>query len=227
MYNLQRFGAVAAVANACIFIFGFAVYFSLLIPARYGSLSVDPVAHAAFLAKNQSTMYAFNLVIYVVFGVLLVVLALALHERLQDRATALMRTATAFALVWATLVIASGMIANIGATMVTGLYGTSPHHAATTWLSLSMVVNGMGGGNEVVGGMWVLLVCAAVLQTDALPKPLAYLGVLVSVAGLVTTIPPLKELGAVFGMGLIVWFAWLGVALLAPRQRTEVHASAA
>ena len=76
-----------------------------------------------------------------------------------------------------------------------------------------MVVNGLGGGNEVVGGMWLFLVSVAALRTNGLPRLLGYFGMIVSVAGLLTTIPPLKDLGAVFGLGLIAWFAWLTLHL--------------
>lgn len=45
-------------------------------------------------------------------------------------------------------------------------------------------------------------------------KPLNDLGVVSGIAGLITIIPPLEAVGAVFGLGLIVWFAWLGTILL-------------
>ncbi len=222
MNKLQRFGAVSALGAAATFIVGFWLYFSLLIPARYGSLKIDPVKHAAFLVDHRSTMYAWNLTIYVAFGILLVVVALALYERMKGRAPALMQAASAFALIWATLVIASGMIANIGADVVAALYATNPAQAAATWLSLTMVVNGLGGGNEIVGGMWLLLVCVGALRSQGLPRLLSYFGIVVSVAGLLTTIPPLKELGAVFGLGLIFWLLWLSITLWTPSQAVDV-----
>ena len=48
------------------------------------------------------------------FGVFLVVLALALYERLKAGSPALVQMATAFGLIWAGLAIASGMIVNVG-----------------------------------------------------------------------------------------------------------------
>ena len=36
------------------------------------------------------------------------------------------------------------------------------------------------------------------------------------IAGLVTVVPPLETIGAVFGIGLIIWFVWIGVLLLKP-----------
>jgi hypothetical protein len=126
----------------------------------------------------------------------------------------LMRTATAFGLIWATLVIASGMVANIGAGVVTGLYADEPALAASVWLSLMIVVNGLGGGNEIVGGLWLLLVSLSVLRSSDLPRALGYLGVVVGLAGLVTMIPLLQEAGSVFGLGMIAWFVWAGIQLL-------------
>jgi hypothetical protein len=41
-----------------------------------------------------------------------------------------------------------------------------------------------------------------------------YLGVVIGVAGALTVVPPLEDLTAMFGLGLIVWFTWLGIVLL-------------
>jgi hypothetical protein len=45
------------------------------------------------------------------------------------------------------------------------------------------------------------------------PRWLNYLGVVMGIAGIVTVIPPLENVGAVFGIGLIVWFVTVGVNL--------------
>jgi hypothetical protein len=77
------------------------------------------------------------------------------------------------------------------------------------------VQQGLGGETEIVGSLWILLVSWAALRAGGLSRALAYFGVVVSVAGLVTVVPPLRELaGPVFGLGTIVWFAWLGIVML-------------
>ena len=44
---------------------------------------------------------------------------------------------------------------------------------------------------------------------------LNYLGVAIGVAGILTVVPPLGEMGGlIFGLGQIVWFAWLGIVML-------------
>jgi len=90
------------------------------------------------------------------------------------------------------------------------------------WSALDSVQNGLGGGNEIVGGVWIMLVSWAALKTAVLPRALNSVGLAAGAAGLITVIPALEAVGAVFGIGLIVWFVWVGVLLLkehAPDQR--------
>lgn len=212
--QLQKMGGIAALVEALTFMIGFALYLTLLESANYGSLSVSPTQHAAFLVENQTLMYVWNLIIYVVFGIFLVVLSLALHKRLAELTSPLVPIATVFGLIWSVLVIASGMVANIGASLIITLYATDPVQAGNVWLSMSFVTNGLGGGNEIVGGVWVLLLSWVALQGNILPKGLNYLGLVVSVSGILTVVPALELFGAIFGFGLIVWFVWVGIVLL-------------
>ena len=211
MKNLQKLGGVAALYEAISYVAG--MIFFLLVVDYLGV--VDPLERVAMLVDNEAGFYAMTLVIYVFFGVALVVLALALHERLRADSPALMQVATAFGLIWATVLIASGMISNVGMEAVIALHGDDPVQAATVWLAIDSVVNGIGGGVEILGGLWSLLISWAALRGGKLPKALNYLGVAIGVAGIITVIPPLGETGGIiFGLGQIVWFAWVGVVLL-------------
>lgn len=204
-------GGIAALIEAAAYVVGLGFLFTLLAP----SVGDDPGEVVTFFANNQAIMQTWYLIIYVVFGVFLVVLALALYERLKANSPAMMQTATAFALIWAGLVIASGMVANIGLGNVVDLYGKDPTQAASLWLAISSVQDGLGGGVEIVGGLWVLLVSWAALTAGGLPRVLNYLGVVIGMAGLLSAIPALGEVGGlVFGLGQIVWFVWLGIVML-------------
>ncbi len=212
MNNLQKVGGVAALIEALAYIIGFTVMLTLLSPDNAAAL--DSTQKLAFLLGKKEIFQVLNLIIYVVFGVFLVVLALALHERLKAGSPALVQTATVFGLIWAGLVIASGMIANIGLDTVAKVYAKNPDQATSIWLAVASVQDGLGGGVELVGGLWVLLISWAALRCAGLPKALNYVGVVVGAAGLLTLVPGLGELGAVFGLGQIVWFVWLGIYLL-------------
>ena len=211
MKQFQKIGGIAALYMGIMYVLGILGYKLVL---DYGSV-VDPVQNVAFLAENQAFLYFLTLFVYVIFGPFLVVLALALYERIKAGAQAMMATATALGLIWAGLVIASGMIFIIGMGVVVDLYGTDPAQAATVWLAIDAVFEGTGGGNEIVGGLWVLLISWAALRTGGLPKLLNYLGVIIGLAGILSAVPALAEMGqAVFGLGQIVWFIWLGIVLL-------------
>ena len=125
------------------------------------------------------------------------------------------QTATAFGLIWAVLVIASGTIHNIGMETVVDLYGQDPAQAATVWLAIESVFNGLSG-LEIVGGTWVLLTSWAALRAGELSRALNYLGVVIGVAGILSAVPVLGELGLgiIFALGQIVWFVWLGIVML-------------
>ena len=208
--DLQKLGGIAALIEAALYITGFALFLTVLDPSGYEG-------HAqkiAFLAENQTTSYIANLLIYVVFGVMLVVLVLALHARLKNSSPAIMQTATAFGLIWAGLVIASGMIANIGNSTIVDLFSENQDQAVALWLAIITVQEALGGGNEIVGGLWVLLLSWAALRAGNLPKALNYIGLLVGLAGILTVVPAFDVLMDVFGLGQIVWFAWLGIVML-------------
>lgn len=214
MKALQRAGGMAALIAAATFIVGFTLFVTLLESEGYGAADTTAEENAAFLADHQGIMYAWNFVIYVVFGIVLVVLALGLHERLKHRMPGIMQVATAFGLIWSGLVIASGMVANIGASAVVDLYETDPAQAGSLWRSLDIVTNGLGGGNEIVGGIWILLISWAALQAGELRRGLTWLGIVVGASGMVTAIPALEPVGAIFGLGSIVWFIWVGIVML-------------
>lgn len=128
--------------------------------------------------------------------------------------------ATALAMIWAGLVLAAGMIVNLSLGTVSDLADTNPTQAEAVWSGLDTVQNGLGGGNEIVGEVWILLVSWAATQSRVLPRALNYLGSVSGAAGVATIVPALEPVGLIFGLGLIVWFAWLGFVMI--RDNSEL-----
>ncbi len=210
MSDLQRLGGVAALVNAAAYTVGIGLALTLLAPV----LDSSPEPYLTFLADNQTLLYLWYLIIYLVAGVAMVPLVLAVHERLQARSPAPMQLATAFGLIWAVTIIGSGMIIVNNVGVLADLYGQNPAQAETVLAALSAVEEGLGGAVELPGGLWILLVSWAALRTGGFPKLLNALGLAIGVAGLLTVIPALYEAGTVFGLGFTVWFIWAGVVLL-------------
>jgi hypothetical protein len=231
MNSLQKSGGIAALLHAAAYIAGMVLGFTLIFPL----LEAAPNEYLKFLAENQALVYVWNLISYWGSAITLVIMVLALYERLKDGSPALAQTSAAFGLIWAGLIIASGnlMLRNLG--IVADLFGADPAQAVTAWTALQAVENGITSGNELVGSLWVLLLSVAALRTGALTRALNTLGVMIGIAGILTIIPALAEsMIMIFGPGMIVWSAWLGIVLLrqhrgaatqpadtfVPRQRT-------
>lgn len=212
-------GGTAALIAAGTFVVGIALFVTSL--ADYTSGDPTPAESVDVLVEHQTTFFLWYLTIFLVFGAAIVPLVRALHLRLRSSSPLLADVAAVFGVIWAGLMFATGMISNIGIGVVADLAETDPAQAEAVWSSIDAVTNGLGGGNEVVGGLWVLLVSVAALRSDALPRAVAVIGLLSALAGLVTVVPGLEDVGMVFGLGLIVWFVGAGAALL----RTDPWAS--
>ena len=209
-----RAGAYGALIAAATFVFGIALFVTSL--SDYTAADITPEESVDFLIGHQGTLYVWYLVIFLVFGVAIVPLARALRQRLVDTSPGLADIGAVFGFIWAGLMFATGMISNIGIAAVADLEETDPSGAAQLWSAIDAVTEGLGGGNELVGGVWILLVSVAAWGTGRLPTGLNALGIVSAVAALVTLVPGLSDVGMIFGLGSIAWFAWVGIVLLRP-----------
>lgn len=214
MKTLQKSGGFAALYLAFAYLIGLVLFIVVL---DYPSIT-DPAQKVALLVEKQMIIFSTNLLMYVFFGVILVVLTLALHDRLKAGAPALMQAATALGIIWAGSLVAGGMVSNAGIAPTVALYATDPAQAALSWQGFETVAAGLSNGNgEILGGLFTLLVSLAALRGGGLPRALNYLGLLVGAVGVITLVPALADLTGVFGLSQMIWFAWLGVALLRGR----------
>jgi hypothetical protein len=211
MKTLQKFGGFAALYEAAGYIVGMIGFLAVVDVSSVA----DPVQKVALMADNLAFLYILHLLTYVVWGIFMVVLALALYERLKASSPALVQTATIFGIFWGCVILVSGMVQNIGMQNVVELYGKDPVQAGTVWLAIDSVLGGFAGSNEAIGGIWILLLSWAALRTGELSKVLNYLGVAVGVAGIISIVPALAQVFIyIFALGQIVWFIWLGIAML-------------
>lgn len=208
--KLQKIGGVCAILEALIYIFAFIVYGGVLV---YPNANASAVEQLNFLTDNYLTLSLLNLISYVLFGILLAVLVLAIHQRLKNYSPIFSNLASIFGIIWVGLVISSGMIANIGLSSVLTIGVREPDNAMSIWSSVSIISEGLGGGNEIVGGIWVLLLSIIAWKGQLFSKPLIILGVLVGIAG-VLTIYPLETFTEIFGISQIIWFLWIGIFMI-------------
>lgn len=217
MKTLQRIGGAAALIDAGTYLFSMGLLFTLLAPF---SQDLDFGRFMTFFLDHQSLVFIWHVTMYLVNGVFLVILALALYDRLKTGSPGMAQVATALGLMWAAMVFASGFITLYGFEALAGLYGRDPAQAAALKQALDMVTLGLDHSDRFLGCLWVLLISWAALRTRALPRALNSLGLVIGVPGIISTfLPSANELAYAFGLGIIVWWIWLGIALL--RQSSE------
>ena len=210
MKTLQKMGGVAALFHAAAYLIGIVMYFAVLSPI----IDAATEQYVAQLAEYQTTLTIWIFIAYWVSGFCLVVVALALYERLQAGEPALMQLSTVLGLIWAGLIIGSGNLMLHGFGQIAHLYATNPAQAETAALAVGIVENGIVSGNELIGGLWVLLLSWSALRTEKLNKGLNYLGILIGISGILTMIPSIAEATQTFfGLSMIIWFAWVGIVL--------------
>lgn len=217
MKSLQKIGGIAALIGSVTNLFALVMFATLLIPNGFGSEPRDLGKIVAFLAGNQAFVRVFDIIIYLVFGISLIFLSLALYDQLKAGAPALVQAVTTFGLIYAVLVIVVGTLGMNNLSTVVKLYGENPAQAATVWLTLDSVETGLGGGGgeTVVSALWILLLSCVALQARELPRVLNYLGLVVGAAGILgILLTSLNLMAVVYGLGLIIWFAWIGIVLL-------------
>lgn len=211
MKTLQKSGGLAALYMAIAHLIGIIIF---LVVLDYLNLT-DPAQKVALNVEKQAVIFSTNLLMYVFFGFALIVLSLALFDRMKAGAPALMQVATAVGIIWAGSLIASGMVANAGLATVVALEAKDPSQAVLVFQSIDAVANGLGNANgEILGGFWTLLVSLAAFRAGRLTKGMNLLGAVVGAVGILTIIPVLTDFTGVFGLGQIVWFIWLGIVLL-------------
>ena len=214
-----RAGGIGALVAAATFVFGIVLLVTAL--SDYTEGDPTPAQSVDFLTDHQTTLFAWYLVIFLVFGIAIIPLARALHARVAESSPLLAGLSAVFAYIWAGLMFATGMISNVGITAVADLDDVDPAAAESLWSSIDTVTEGLGGGNELVGGMRILLVSIAAWTGGRLPKGLNILGIASGAAGLVTLVPGLSDVGIIFGLGSIVWFAWVGIVLVSGADRAS------
>lgn len=220
--RLQKLSGFAAIYAACSFIFVIAAVVLVITPARLGPAAENAAQRIEFMAAHQGLSFAINLVGYILFGIAMTILSLGLFERLRGedgKNRPASQLALGFGMIWSGLVFASGMIANIGLQVLADLQAHDPESAPAVFHAYRLVVDGLGGGNEIVGGLWLLCICLAMWGRSDIPKAATLLTGMLGVVGIVTTLPPLAELSAVFGIGLILWYLWIAVVLLRSEAR--------
>ena len=235
--NFKKIAGLSAIYLAIANLLGIIIFLFVL---DYPSV-VNPSQKISILLNNQMLIYLTNMLLYVIWGILFAVLILYLYYRLKDTShntslkdispntsleyispntsntpSAILPIATVIGIIWAILLIASGLIANAGIGPIVAMFQQDPTQATLFWAIIETVSDGLGGvyNGELFGGLVTLLISVVGLRGGLFPKGLNYLGLIIGAIGLISVIPTLHDIAGIFGIGQIIWFIYLGITLI-------------
>lgn len=203
MKTYQKIGFWAGLYLAAAYLATIVIF---LVVLNYPAIT-NPLEKVALVVNQPTTIYLTNIASYIVFGLVLIGYSLALKDRLSSGEPLLANYAAIVGCVWAGLLIASGLVQNAGIEQARLLYQADPSAAASYWTLIETVSNGLGGAySEILGGTLTVLVSLAALRMRILPRLFNFFGLALGVVGIISTVPGLQDLAALFGICQIVWF---------------------
>lgn len=217
MNSLRKAGATSALLMAIIYLLGFAIFFLALDPGP--ALTRDETVQ--FLNENRLIVLPTMFVLYVLAGFNLLILVQALAGEVKDRVPWQSQTALIIGSIWCVMLIVAGFVYLTGMQTVFSLYPENAEQASALALMVNTVFESLGGGNELVGGVWTVLISCLLLYVTQDYKILHFFGIVVGIAGVVSIVPILAEAATLFGLGQIFWFIGLGVRFLKKKNESQ------
>lgn len=206
MTLFKKLAAISAVYGGLSYIGGIFVYLQLL---KYDSVSTAD-EQLAIIGNNPVLVHITTLHIYIIFSFGIILLATYLYLKLKDQQPVLGLLSLISGVVWSTLLIASGFI-TMGVTTLL-MNGTPVSEIAAAWQAIDIVSNALGGGNELIGGIFTGLVSLALYKTRYSSLATSLLGAVVFIGGIVSALPYSADVGiGIFVISQILWFftlAW-------------------
>lgn len=217
--TIQKCGGIAAIIEACTYIFGFVLFFAVLDASGIDS----PAGYLQFIIDNRDLFFVGYLVSGIVFSFALIVLVQANYQRFKQAFPELMKFTAAVGYLWVVMVLASSFIFLTSLAALAKYHALDPEQALAINRAVNIVVDALGGGIELVGAVWVLAISYVGLKAKIYHWSIHYWGCFVGVSGVLSLFSGLSFLStnaffevttAIFGLGQILWFIALGVAML-------------
>ena len=211
--RLQKAGGAAALTAAIAFVFVF-----ILVATTLSQMTEPDLPFGAYLELHRTygaLIYVWHFAMYIVFGLCLIIVTLALHDRFKEGSPTLSVIAAALGLIYSAFVLLGGLLTIHGDAAVLVLATSDPVRAEGLRGILAAITLCVDSSDRLLGCLWVGTASAAAFGAKSFPRSLACLGLAIGAPGIIgMAFPSLLALSYVFGLGIIVWSAWIGVVLL-------------
>lgn len=214
--QLQRAGGIAAIVCALTYLFGFALFFGFIEPP----VDTSDIGRLHFIVSQRDIFFMGYMVIGIVFSFSLLLLNQSLQSVFKNHSPIIARYNGTLGNMWATFVLASTFIFLVSLPFLANYADTNEDNAVIVLKGVDIVVDALGGGIELLGAIWVLLISFMGIKHGVYARATHVLGVTVGIAGTLTLFSGLSLFSgnvlfeastAIFGLGQIVWFILIGL----------------
>lgn len=206
MSLFKKLAVISAAYGGFSYIAGMFVYL-VIIGDNSGTTVVEQVA---IMGQNAFLIHITTLHIYVLFSAGIIAIAAYTYLKLKVDQPVLALLSLIAGVIWATLLIASGFISMAFTNAL--LSGGVTDSLIAAWPAIDLVRDALGGGNELIGGVFTGLLSFALFKARLGTVVTYGLGLIVCVGGLVSALPYLADVGiGIFVLSQILWFfslAW-------------------
>ncbi len=201
----MKVGGVSALILTAIYLIGIVMQGTFLNMSQLTGAS-DKLT---FISGKVDLMILWITLLYIVFGIFLILLTVTLHDVVIIHNGYLGRLILGFGFVWASLVVASGMIYNTGILLAVDQQSVIIYEVAET------IHLAIGGNNEIIGALWMLITVIAGIRYRLFPKWISLIGLTSSLGGVMTMVPVLYDMFImIFALGQMIWWIGLGIHLI-------------
>lgn len=205
MMFFKKLAAISAVYCGLSYIAGMFVYLYIL---QYNN-ATTAAAQIDITSSKAVLMHITTLHTYVLFSFAIILIATYLYLKLKDQQQALGLLSLIIGIIWSTILIASGFISMTVTSMF--MSGAEITGLENAWQALDIIKNALGGGNELIGGVFTGLLSLAMYKARFSSMLTSGLGAIVFVGGFISSLPYLAEVGiGIFVISQILWFFSLG-----------------
>lgn len=174
---------------------------------------ISPEQVLASLLLDVILFLSWHVIVYFVYGLSLLLLTISIFmlavKREPEKAIAVLVVGA----LWSGFMLISGGVSVETIHKVAELYPHNSEAAIHLWLTMKVVLESVGGGNELIGAVWVLLVSQLFNGTNYWLKATRNAGFLIAIVGLGTLLDKSEVCTSLFGVSLLLWFVLLFKAL--------------
>ena len=212
--QLMYLGAVSLIGMALCYIGLFIIYGAVLSPPGDNGIAEK----VAYLIEHRTLVKSSYILGYVLFACFLCISVQAIHALYCKTSQVLINTASLFGLFWAIVLLCTGMIGITSLELMSTLDKSDQPASEIVYLSSLLMEESLGGGIEILGGLWVFLLGFAGWYHKLFSKPFAIFSIVKGAIGVFSLFATDEIFLILFGLTGIVWFIWLSAIVFKIRQ---------